>query len=161
MSGNSLKINQDKTEFIIIKFDQYNHFSLIVGNEIIHPSKSFKILGVKLDFNMNMQQDVVNTCRSSYMHIRKVKNIRKYLSKESTLTLVNATVLMRLDYCNSIYTSLPQNTLHKLQQPCRQVQQGQHGYALLKHKTGRRARWAGKLKVPISIYLCQSLLGYL
>ena len=54
---------------------------------------------------MNMQQDVVNTCRSSYMHISKIYSIRKYLilSKESTLTLVNATVLIRLDYCNSIY----------------------------------------------------------
>ena len=117
MSGNSLKINQDKTEFIIFscKSDQYNHLSLNVGSEIIHPSKSVKILGVTLDFNMNMQQDVVNTCRSSYMHIRKINSIRKYLSKESTLTLVNATVLMRLDYCNSLYTGLPQKTLHKLQ----------------------------------------------
>ena len=117
MSGNSLKINQDKTEFIIFscKSDQYNHLSLNVESEIIHPSKSVKILGVTLDSNMNMQQDVVNTCRSSYMHIRKINSIRKYLSKESTLTLVNATVLMRLDYCNSIYTGLPQKTLHKLQ----------------------------------------------
>ena len=117
MSGNSLKINQDKTEFIIFscKSDQYNHLSLNVGSEIIHPSKSVKILGVTLDSNMNMQQDVVNTCRSSYMHFRKINSIRKYLSKESTLTLVNATVLMRLDYCNSLYTGLPQKTLHKLQ----------------------------------------------
>ena len=49
------------------------------------------------------------------MHIRKINSIRKYLSKETTLTLVNATVLLRLDYCNSIYTGLPQKTLHKLQ----------------------------------------------
>ena len=60
MSGNSLKINQDKTEFIIFscKSDQYNHLSLNIGSEIIHPSKSVKILGVTLDSNMNMQQDV-------------------------------------------------------------------------------------------------------
>ena len=37
------------------------------------------------------------------------------MNKESTLTLVNATVLIRLGYCNSIYTGLPQKTLHKLQ----------------------------------------------
>ena len=115
--GNSLKINQDKTEFIIFscKSDQYNHLSINVGSEIIYPNKSVKILGITLDSNMNMQQDLVNTCRSSYMHIRKINSIRKYLSKESTITLVNATVLMRLDYCNSIYTGLPQKTLHKLQ----------------------------------------------
>ena len=69
MSGNSLKINKDKTEFIIFscKSDQYNHLSLNIVSEIIHPSKSVKILGETLDSNMNMQQDVVNTCRSSYI----------------------------------------------------------------------------------------------
>ena len=63
MIANSLKINQDKTEFIIFscKSDQYNHFSLNVGSEIIHPSKSVKMLSVTLDSNMNMQQDVVYT----------------------------------------------------------------------------------------------------
>ena len=37
MSGNSLKIYQDKTEYIIFscKSDQYNHLSLNVGSEII------------------------------------------------------------------------------------------------------------------------------
>ena len=110
--GNSLKINQDKTEFIIFscKSDQYNHLSINVGSEIIHPNKSVKILGITLDSNMNMQQDLVNTCRSSNMHIRKINSIRKYLSKESTLTLIIATVLMRLDYCNSIYRSPTENT---------------------------------------------------
>ena len=49
------------------------------------------------------------------MHIRKIKSIRRYLNEQTTKTLVNATVLSRLDYCNRVYTGLPQKSLHKLQ----------------------------------------------
>ena len=48
MKQNSLKINQDKTEYIIFssKPDQYKHISFTVGRDIIHPSDYVKILGV-------------------------------------------------------------------------------------------------------------------
>ena len=49
------------------------------------------------------------------MHIRKINSIRQYLSEQATLTLINSTVLIRLDYCNSVYVGLPQASLHKLQ----------------------------------------------
>ena len=41
MKQNSLKINRDKTEYIIFssKPDHYKHISLTVGREIVHPSK--------------------------------------------------------------------------------------------------------------------------
>ena len=62
-----------------------------------------------------MQKHITNTCQSSYMHIRKINSIRPYLSEQATLTLINSTVLIRLDYCNSVYVGLLQASLHKLQ----------------------------------------------
>ena len=102
MKQNSLKINQDKTEYIIFssKPDQYKYISLTVGRDIIHPGEYIRILGVTLDSQMNMHQHIANTCRSTYMHIRKINSIRQYLCKNSTASLVNATVLTRLYYCN-------------------------------------------------------------
>ena len=104
MKQNSLKINQDKTEYIIFssKPDQYKYISLTVGRDIIHPSEYVRILGVTLDSQINKHQDIANTCRSTYyIHIRKTISIGQYLCKNSTASLVNATVLTRLDYCNS------------------------------------------------------------
>ena len=57
----------------------------------------------------------MNTCQSSYMHIRKTNSIRRYMSEHATKTLMNSMVLACLDYCNSIYVGLPQVSLHKLQ----------------------------------------------
>ena len=49
------------------------------------------------------------------MHIRKINSTRQYLCKNSTASLVDAIVLTRLDYCNSVYMDLPQKSMHKLQ----------------------------------------------
>ena len=49
------------------------------------------------------------------MNIRKIRRIRKYLTNEAVKTLVQCTVTVRLDYCNSLYCGLPLKTIKKLQ----------------------------------------------
>ena len=117
MRNSSLKINQDKTYFTIFSTnpEPFQHITLTVGTDVIPQSKSIKILRVTLDCKMNMQSDIANTCRSTYMSIRKIYSIRQYLCENSTKMLVNSTVLSRLDYCNSAYVGLPQKSLHRLQ----------------------------------------------
>ena len=48
MSNNTLKINEDKTEFIIFntKGNSGNKFTIEIGNNVIHMSEHVKILGV-------------------------------------------------------------------------------------------------------------------
>ena len=74
----------------------------------INISESVKILGVTLAIALYLHKDIANTCRASYIHIRKIKSIRRYLNEQTTRTLVNATVLSRLDYCNGVYKGLSQ-----------------------------------------------------
>ena len=115
MTQNALKLNEEKTDFIIFAAHTNHNItaSLCIGKSVINPSESIKILGVTLDNRLTMQKQITNTCQSSYMHIRKINSIRQYLSEQATLTLINSTVLIRLDYCNSV--GLPQASLHKLQ----------------------------------------------
>ena len=117
MTQNALKLNEEKTDFIIFAAHTNHNItaSLCIGKSVINPSESIKILGVTLDNRLTMQKQITNTCQSSYMHIRKINSIRQYLSEQATLTLINSTVLIRLDYCNSVYVGLPQASLHKLQ----------------------------------------------
>ena len=86
MNGNSLKINKDKTDFIIFNAhaDQCKHIRLTVGTDNVQASESIKILGVTLDHSMNMKKAIANTCRSAYMHSRKINSIRRYLCDDST-----------------------------------------------------------------------------
>ena len=49
------------------------------------------------------------------MNIRKIRRIKKYLTYEAFKILVQCTVTVRLDYCNSLYCGLPLQTIKKLQ----------------------------------------------
>ena len=62
--NNSLKINEDKTEFVIFSRnpEKYINLSFTVGTNTINISESVKILGVTLDNKLNMQKDIANTC---------------------------------------------------------------------------------------------------
>ena len=103
-----MKINGDKTEFVIFSRnpDKYSDITLQIGTDNIKPSDYVKILGVTLD------------SRKPYMShnlhaYKKIRSIRCYLNEPATKSLVNATVNMRLDYCNGLYIGLP--SLYKLQ----------------------------------------------
>ena len=116
MSQNALKINEDKTKFIIFRKRriQLNEVNLIIGNNLIPCEESIKILGVTLDCELNMEKHVTSTCRAAYIHIRRINSIRGFLTEHATKILMISIVLTRLDYCNSTYAGLPQKSLYKL-----------------------------------------------
>ena len=117
MRRNALKLNEDKTEFVI--FNTKNNLSdnqcLVVGKDKIEVSDYVKILGITFDNRMTLQKHITNICRSVNMHIRKINSIRRYLSHTAVRTLVQSIVIARLAYCNSVCVGLPMNRLQRLQ----------------------------------------------
>ena len=75
MQITSLKLHEDKTEFVIFSRnpDKYRDITLRIGKDNIKPSESVKIPGVTLDSSFNMQKDIANTCRTTYMHTQEVQ----------------------------------------------------------------------------------------
>ena len=55
------------------------------------------------------------TCKKATNAIRSIGRIRKYITRENLKLFVNALVISRLDYCNSILYGLPKQQLDKLQ----------------------------------------------
>lgn len=62
-----------------------------------------------------MVTQITQTCKAAFFHIFNIRRIRKFLSFDTVQTLVNAFVISRLDYCNSILFGLPNTELQKLQ----------------------------------------------
>ena len=117
MKKNSLKINEDKTEFIIFHRNKelIRSYSLQVGDNSILLSNSTKILGVSFDQKMTLDQHITNTCKSVYFQIRRINSIRQYLTDNAVKTLTQSIVISRLDYCNSVCIGLPMKSIHRLQ----------------------------------------------
>ena len=102
MTANKLKFNDDKTESLLIAsnrtyFPNPPPTSIYIRNSDIPFSSREKNLGVTLSSNLSMEKHVTNACRSAYVEIRRISNIRHCLTTDATKPLVCAFVLSKLD----------------------------------------------------------------
>ena len=97
-----MKLNEEKTEFIVfIRKKSPVQVVIRAGENKVTAQEKITILGVTLDRNMILDRHVVNICRCIYMNIRKIRRIKLYLSDYAIKMLVQTTVTVRLDHCNS------------------------------------------------------------
>ena len=116
MQANRLKMN---TQLIWIGTRQ--QLSKIGINEIelrldtVSFSTSMSNLGVILDNQLKMTDHVAALCRSCFFQLRQIRSIKRSLTSDARKTLVNAFVMNRLDYCNSLCHVINEGLLNKLQ----------------------------------------------
>ena len=119
MLANKLKINDGKTEFMMIgskhNLNKLNINSIKIGDTEIKPVTSLRNLGAMIDENLSMEHQITKTCSTAFYHIRNIRHIRKYLDVKSTETMVHAFITNKLDYCNSLLYGLPDCQIQKLQ----------------------------------------------
>ena len=103
---NKLKINDAKTEFIVLRSPMLKHdlsdLSVNVGGNVIKPSVKVRDLGVILDQTLSFDNHISALCQSAHFHIRNIGRIRNLLSFDACATLVHALIGSRLDYYNSL-----------------------------------------------------------
>ena len=121
MLKSKLKINDDKTEFLLISSSRlqaklHRDQELTVGSQHIPISPLARNLGVVFDCNMRMDKHVTNVCKSANFHLRNIGSIRSVLSESAAAQLVHALITSRLDYCNSLLYGLPDSQIKRLQQ---------------------------------------------
>ena len=59
-------------------------------------------LGVYFDPELLMERQVNKLCQVCYFHLRRLRTVRRSLTKESLLTLVHAFITSRVDHCNGV-----------------------------------------------------------
>ena len=112
-------MNNEKTEILLCgtnaRLKPVHPNSLKIGNNIIDFSPKVKNLGMCLENNLSMDHAVSHLRKSCYVELRKIANIRSYLSDAATLKLVLSLVISKLDYCNSLFYNMSLENIHKLQ----------------------------------------------
>ena len=68
-----------------------------------------------LENNLSMDHAVSHLRKSCYLELRKIANIRSYLSDAATLKRVLSLVISKLDYFNSLFYNMSLENIHKLQ----------------------------------------------
>ena len=95
--------------------DISENVTLTIGAHNIAQSTHIRSLGVSLDAELTIEPHIADMCKTAYYHMRKINKIRKYLTGDTTGTIVHSLVTGRLNYCNSLYFGLASKSVYKLQ----------------------------------------------
>ena len=107
MSLSKLKLNPEKTEFIVFGSKAQrqkisSHFPVSILGSLLHPFDSVRNLAYQDDF------------KACFLQMRDLRRIKKYLTEVAVLA-ANALVSSHLNYCNSLFRGLSGFNQHKLQ----------------------------------------------
>ena len=116
-----LQLNPSKTGFIWFgtrcNLNQIPHkyLLLLVGSSIVPCSAVIHDLGVLFDIlfdsELSMKHHISKVTSTCNYHIRRLYQIRHYVSRETMTQLVMSFVISHIDYCNSVLVGLPVSTL--------------------------------------------------
>ena len=120
LSENHLKLNDDKTEFVLIGQKHLlknidGDLSITIGNSTIPASENAKNIGAYIDSELNMKSHVNYIAKSAYYHLRNIGHIRSSITEHTAATLIHAFISSRLDNMNSLLVGLPECVVRKLQ----------------------------------------------
>ena len=112
MSLSKLKLNPEKTEFIVFGSKAQrqkisSHFPASILGSLLHPVDSVRNLGLWFDADFSFSEHIKRTCKACFVQMRDLRRIRKYLTSEVAVLAANALVSSRLDYCNSLLEVCP------------------------------------------------------
>ena len=67
------------------------------------------------DSDFSFLKHVQKVCKGCFCQLRDFRNIGQFLTQDVAVSVANAFVSSRLDYCNSLFRSLSKASLHRLQ----------------------------------------------
>ena len=109
----------EKISFIIFgnrtQVNKYASDGLRMDGKIVNRSQIVKYLGAWLDSDLTLKTHAKKKCASAMLNLQRIKNIWKFLTRDSCTKLVLSLCLSPLDYSNSIVYRLPNSAIQQMQ----------------------------------------------
>ena len=120
MSLRKLKLNPDKTKFLLIGCKvQCENFSKSFPTRLlaqeVTPSPSARNLGIIIDSALNFKSHISGISRVCYYHIRDIRRIRRFLTLSVAKTIATSLIGSKLDNCSSVLFNVTEKEISKLQ----------------------------------------------
>lgn len=104
--ANSLKLNPDKTEILLVKTRQRrlaNNFTVTLNGATLAPSSKAKILGIVVDAQLSWEAHVSLVVRRCYATLRGLSKLSQSLSRDTKKYLIEALVIPHIMYCIAVW----------------------------------------------------------
>ena len=104
MHTNLSKLNDDKMEFILIGSQPWlakvDNISLVIGQDTTQPTESAHDLRYYMDNELKGRAYIIKQCSFLYLASKKIARVSCMMNKDTTVLIMQALILSRLDYCN-------------------------------------------------------------
>ena len=101
MEKNKLKLNEEKTEAVVVGSRLRTSVSgtghLEIGSSLISFQPKATDLGVVLDSGLTMCDHISSVCHSAYLELRRISSIHPFLHVKEAAELARSRILSRFD----------------------------------------------------------------
>ena len=105
--ANKLKLNEDKTECIIIQPPnmtiRFDTTHIKVKNKVLQPAEDVKILGININRNLKWDKHINEIIRNCKYQLRSFRRAIKYINHDEQKLLYNSCLASRLSYGDIIW----------------------------------------------------------
>ena len=122
MSANMLKLNDEKTEFIMFGTNhqlnkmQSTSTRIAIGNTNLSAVNHVCNLVFLMDNTLKNQSHINNLTSTTFNQLMNIRRICSKLDRETTKYIIQSLVISKLDYCNSLLLRSADYQLYKMQQ---------------------------------------------
>ena len=114
---NQLQQNDGKTEFLPFVSPYFRKTittsHITIGNDNFPSSTSARNLGIEFDQHLHSDEHINNIRRSYFQHLKRISDIRKYITEDAAKQLVHVFITSRLDNGNVLPYGFPISTILK------------------------------------------------
>jgi len=119
MAANRLQLNDAKSEVLWCSSTRRQHQiprrAVRIGNTAVQPVSAVRHLGIMLDAEVTMSKHVSAVVKASFAALRRIRSVRRSVPRRALLTLIQALMVSKIDYCNSVLAGVSDTLLRRLQ----------------------------------------------
>ena len=86
-----------------------------IGSTAVQPVSTVHDLGIMLDGEVTVSAHVSAVVKASFAALRRIRSVRRSIPRHALLTLIQALVASKVDYCNSLLAGVSHTLLRWLQ----------------------------------------------
>jgi len=119
MAANRLQLNHAKSKVLWCSSTGRQHQipsrAVRIGSTAVQPASAVRDLGIMLDAEVTMSTQVSAVVKASFAALRRIRSVRRSIPRHALLTLIQALVVSKVDYCNSVLAGVSNTLLRRLQ----------------------------------------------
>lgn len=161
LHANSLELNSDKTECLIIGSStivkRMGQVTVQVDGVSVSSKDSLRLLGMYLDSNLNFRNHVSRVTRTCYAQLVPLFTLRPLVSRDNMITLIRSLIFPHINYMSCIWGSTNKyvtKSVEKVIKSCARLVLSKSRCDPITNSLSVELKWMGPNQMFVKSLLC-------